>query len=197
MRRITTLVVCTLVLTLCAGAAFAASTTYTDTMKVDYFINNDTSGAPYAYLQLTNTGFSGGNVCADIFVFDPYEEIQECCSCLLTPNGLRTISVYSLTDNTLTGAYVYTGSLRVVAAKTNASGYCPLPTTDITPVSSAIRTWSTHIQSGPSSGYFTITETAGQDAPLSSAELGALQNECYAIGLDGSGAGQCYCGSGD
>jgi hypothetical protein len=193
MRRITTLVVCTLALTLCAGAAFAASTSYTDVMKVDYFINANTEGAPGAVLQLTNTGYSGGNICADIFVFDPYEEMQECCSCQLTPNDLRTLSVNSnLTGNTLTDDVVYTGSIRVVAAKTNASGYCPLPTTAIAPVSYSLRTWSTHIQYGD-----VITETAGQDAPLSSAELGALQNGCFAINLVGSGRGICYCGSGE
>jgi hypothetical protein len=193
MRRITALVVYALALTLCAGAAFAASTSYTDVMKVDYFINANTAGAPDALLQLTNTGYSGGNICADIFVYDPYEEIQECCSCLLTPNDLLTISVdLNLTNNTLTGITPTTGSIRIVAAKTNAHGYCPLPTTAITPVSYALRTWSTHIQYGD-----VITETAGQDAPLSSAELGALQNDCFAIGLDGSGYGICSCGSGD
>ncbi len=193
MRRITTLVVYALALTVCAGAAFAASTTYTDTMKVDYFINASASDTLGDVLQLTNTGYSGGNICADIFVYDPNEEIQECCSCLLTPNDLSTLSVnLNLLSNTLTGYVPATGSIRVVAAKTNASGYCPLPTTAITPVSYAIRTWSTHIQYGG-----VITETSGQDAPLGSAELGALQNDCFAIGLDGSGFGICTCGSGD
>ncbi len=196
MRRITTLVVCTLALTLCAGAAFAASTTYTDVMKVDYFINANTAGAPDEVLQLTNTGYSGGYVCADIFVFDPYQEMQECCSCTLSPNDLRTLSVNSnLTGNPLTDVTNTTGSIRVVSAE-ETSGYCPTPYKDITPVSYTVRTWSTHIQN-VSSDTYSITETAGQDATLSSSELTALTNGCYAIHLDGSGHGICTCGSGE
>jgi hypothetical protein len=179
-------------MTLCAGYAFAAGPYY-DALKVDYFINANTSGAPDAVLQLTNTGYSGGNICADIFVFDPVQEMVECCSCSLTPNDLRTLSVNTdVTGNTLTDTVVTTGSIRIVAAKVNGSGQCPLPTTQITPVSYSLRTWSTHIQTGNQ-----ITETAGQDATLSSAELGALQNGCFAINLVGSGEGTCSCGTGD
>jgi hypothetical protein len=192
MRRITTLVVCTLALTLCAGAAFASGP-YSDTMKVDYFINANTSGDKVAVVQLTNTGYSGGNICADVFVFDPEEEMQECCSCLLTPNDLRTLSVnVDLTSNTLTHDVITTGSIRVVSAQVNGSGSCPLPTTEITPVSYTLRAWATHIQTSD-----TITEAASQDATLSSSELGALQNGCFAINLVGSGSGICTCGTGD
>jgi hypothetical protein len=195
MRRITTLVVCTLALTLCAGAAFGsiATTTYTDTLKVDYFINANTSGDSVAVVQITNTGYSGGNICADVFVFDPYEEMQECCSCQITPNDLRTLSVNKdLTANTLTHDVLTTGSIRIVSAAVNGSGSCPLPTTQIAPVSYGVRSWATHIQTGNH-----ITEAASQDAPMSSAELSALQNGCFAINLVGSGSGQCTCGTGE
>jgi hypothetical protein len=198
MRRIATLVVCTLAVTLCAAAAFAGTTsktttTYPDTLKVDYFINANTSGDSVAVVQLTNSGYTGGNICADVFVFDPQEEMQECCSCLLSPNDLRTLSVnVDLTANTLTHDTLTTGDIRIVAASTNGSGACPLPTTDISPVSYALRAWATHIQTGNQ-----ITEAASQDATLSSSELGALQNGCYAINLVGSGSGTCTCGTGD
>lgn len=192
MHRITKLVVCTLALTLCAGYALAATTSYTDTLKVDYFINANTEGDWVAVVQVTNTGYSGGNVCADVFVFDPYEEMQECCSCLITPNDLRTLSVNKdLTANTLTHNVLTTGSIRIVSAATS-SGSCPLPYKNITPVSSTVRSWATHIQTGNH-----ITESASQDAPLGSSELTALQNGCYAINLVGSGSGVCSCGTGD
>jgi hypothetical protein len=49
MRRITMLVVCTLALALCAGFAAAATTPPpADTLKVDYFANANTAGAPDA-----------------------------------------------------------------------------------------------------------------------------------------------------
>jgi hypothetical protein len=79
--------------TLFAGSALAATTPPADTLKVDYFSNANTSGAPDATVRLTNPGTAAGNMCASMFVFDENQELTECCSCLLTPDGLRTLSV--------------------------------------------------------------------------------------------------------
>src|ERR1700686_5534348 len=100
MKTITMLVVCTLALTLCTASAFAQA----DTMKVDYFANANTAGAPDGTMRLDNPGtYASGNVCASIFVFDSSQELTECCSCLLTPDGLRTLSINGdLTSNPLT-----------------------------------------------------------------------------------------------
>ena len=46
MRRTTMLVVCTLALTLCA--VYAAASEPADTLKVEYFANANTAGAPDA-----------------------------------------------------------------------------------------------------------------------------------------------------
>jgi hypothetical protein len=196
MRRTTMLVLCALAVTLFAGSAFAG-TTYPDTLKVDYFINAVPNGGnsgialTSAVVQLTNTGTTGGNLCADIFVYDPFQEISECGSCLTTPNDLRTLSVNNdLTDNPLTGVLLHTGSIRIVSAATHG-GSCPLPTSGIVPTA-GIRSWATHIQTGNQ-----ITETPSQDETLSAAELGALQNGCFAIALAGSGRGILTCGTGE
>jgi hypothetical protein len=192
MHRTTMLVVCTLALALCAGSAWASTTTPpADTLKVDYFANANTGGAADATVRLTNPGTGAGNVCASIFVFDPRQELTECCSCLLTPDGLRTLSVNTdLTANPLTGKILTTGLIKIVST-IPISGACPLPTRVVpTP---ALRSWATHIQNSS----FTITETASQDATLSSNEVSRLQAQCYAISLDGSGSGQCTCGTGD
>jgi len=202
MFRTTTLVVCTLVLALSAGVAAASTTPPPDTLKVDYFANANTAGAPDGTVRLTNPGTfqpvskSGGygnpNICAAVYVFDPYQEMSECCSCFLSPDGLRTLSVnVDVTGNPLTGVVLKTGLIKVVSTPTNNSNYCPLPTS-LYP-SPAIRAWTTHIQNSN----FSITETASQDATLSAVEVSRLQNECYAIQLDGSGKGICTCGVGD
>jgi hypothetical protein len=192
MHRTTMLVVCTLALALCAGSAWASTTTPpADTLKVDYFANANTAGAPDATVRLTNPGTGAGNVCASIFVFDPKQEMSECCSCLLTPDGLRTLSVNTdLTANPLTGKILNTGLIKIVST-VPIGGACPLPTR-FTPTP-AVRSWATHIQNSN----FTITETASQDATLSSNEVTRLQAQCFAISLDGSGSGQCTCGTGD
>jgi hypothetical protein len=110
---------------------------------------------------------------------------------LLSPDGLRTLSVNTdLTSNPLTGVLLTTGTIYLISTPT-VGGACPLPST-VTPTP-AIRAWATHIQNGS----FAITETASQDATLSSGEQIALQNACHAIKLDGSKHGVCTCGTGD
>jgi hypothetical protein len=190
MRRITMLVVCTLALTLCVGYA-AAQTPAADTLKVDYFSNANTGSAPDGTVRVTNPGTAGNNLCAAIFVVDPEQELSECCSCLVTPDGLRTLSVNTdLTGNPLTGVKLTTGAIKLVSTPTRGN-LCPTPSA-FTPTP-AIRAWATHIQNSS----FAITETASQDATLSAAEVGRLERECSGIVLDGSGRGICTCGTGD
>ena len=190
MRRITMLVVCTLALALCAGVAMAQQPP--DTLKVDYFANANSAGAPDGTYRITNPGTAGGSLCAAIFVFDPDQELTECCECFVSPDGLRTLSVNTdLTGNPLTGVILTTGVVKIVSTPTKG-GTCPLLPVSISPIA-GIRSWGTHIQNGS----FAITETASQDATFSAAEQVGLQNQCHAIHLDGSGAGICSCGTGD
>lgn len=190
MSRTTLLIACTLVasLALLAGSA-AAQTPGVAAMpgvySVDYFANANTSGAPDATTRIINPGLSGGNLCADIFVFDPDEEISECCSCLTTPDGLLTLSVNNdLTSNPLTGVVLTTGIIKIVSAATTG-GNCPLPTRG-TPVPT-LRAWTTHVQNG-SAG---VTETGDQSVSLSVAEGQALLAQCTDIARAGSGHGIC------
>jgi hypothetical protein len=168
-----------------------ATTPPADVFKVDYFSNANTAGAPDGTVRVTNPGTAAGNVCASIFVFDPYQEMSECCSCLVTPDGLRTLSVNTdLTKNPLTGVVLSTGVIKIIST-IPVAGLCPLPTVvNSTP---AIRAWVTHIQNGT----YAITETNASDATLSVNEVTTLQRDCTAIKLDGSGHGVCSCGSGD
>jgi hypothetical protein len=189
--RTTVSVVCTLALALCAASAWAQSTPPADSLKVDYFANANTAAAPDATVRLTNPGTAGANICASIYVFDVNEEMSECCSCFLSPDGLRTLSVNTdLTSNPLTGVVLTTGVIKMVSSKVVA-GACPLPT-KITAIAT-LRAWTTHIQDVS----YVETEGNSQDATLSSGELTSLQTECHAIGLDGSGKGVCSCGTGD
>jgi hypothetical protein len=191
-RQTTTLVVIALSLALCSGSA-AAQTIPADVLKVNYFSNANTPSAPDGTVRLDNPGTAPGNVCANIFVFDAAQELSECCSCFLSPDGLRTLSVNTdLTSNPLTGSSsTLTGGVIKIISTTLTAGACPLPT-NINPIP-ALRAWTTHIQNVT----FAETETAGQDATLSTGELSRLKAECTAVKLDGSGAGICSCGTGD
>jgi hypothetical protein len=165
------------------AASLSAQVIDPDTFKVSYFANNGTT--PDGTVRLTNVGTSGGNVCADIYVFDPMQELAECCSCRITPDGLSTLSVVGdLTANTLTGVPLVTGAIKIVSSST-CSATTPKP-------ASGIRGWATHVQNSGA-----LTETEFTDSGLSAAELSRLSAECSAIHLDGSGKGICTCGSGD
>ena len=90
------------------------------------FANNGTSGAPDATVRITNPGTSigidddtapvtNGNLCAMIYVFDNDQQMTECCGCLTTPDGLRTLSVTKdLTSNPLTGVVSKNGDIKSV-----------------------------------------------------------------------------------
>src|SRR5580658_4269897 len=92
MKRSTMVVVCSLALAFCAVSAWGQAPP-ADTLKVDYFANANTAGAPDGTLRITNPGTAGANLCAAIFVFDPSQELSECCRCFVSPDGLRTLSV--------------------------------------------------------------------------------------------------------
>ena len=62
-------------------------------------------------VNITNTGASStvafptqnGNICANVYVFSPDEQLISCCTCLVTPDGLISLSARNdLISNTLT-----------------------------------------------------------------------------------------------
>ena len=64
-------------------------------------------------VNLTNTGqFSSrpgvpdaqnGNICANVYAYSPDEQLVSCCTCVVTPNALNSLSVVNdLASNTLT-----------------------------------------------------------------------------------------------
>jgi hypothetical protein len=194
MRKTQLVVICTVVasLLLLTGMGLAEEGKKpqppADTLKVDYFANANTSGAPDGTVRIVNPGTTFATVCADIYVFDTTQEMSECCQCTLSPDSIRTLSVDTdLTSNPLTGHVLNAGAIKVVSSVCgDASKLNPEP---------AVRAWATHIQNTKSA--FVITEGESQDATLSSGEVSSLDSECNAIEIDGSGAGICTCGTGD
>ena len=161
-------------------------------MALSYFSNAHTSGVADATVRLTNPGVTGGNLCAEIYVFDQSQQLSECCGCLVSPDGLRTLSVNGdLTSNPLTGVQSRTGVVKVVPADASVNPSCD-PTV-IAPKAS-LAAWSTNIQKQAASA-FTITETTFQPGPLGDDELAALQSQCSFSHTLGSGQGVCSCGT--
>src|ERR1700722_13729315 len=126
MHRHLTLVLATLAL---SAAAFAQnfSTSSGTTFRSDgayqigYAANLNIGDTE---INLTNdgirAGFYGngslGNICANVYTFDPQEEEISCCSCLITPNGLNSLSAKKdLVNDTLTPATPNSIVIKLVA----------------------------------------------------------------------------------
>jgi hypothetical protein len=164
-----------------------------DVYKVNYFSNN-AGAAPDATVRIDNPGLTYGNLCAMIYVFDADQQLSECCGCVETHNGLRTLSVRrDLTSNPLTGRISTNGVIKVVSAAINNSP-CD-PTSNVSPKAN-LRVWVTHIQNAVGTA-FPITETESSDSTLGATELANLQAQCAFINILGSGQGICSCGTGD
>jgi hypothetical protein len=187
-RILPVLVIALLVLTLSSVTAVAQ-----DVYKLNYFSNNSGS-APDATVRIDNPGLTYGNLCAMIYVFDADQQLSECCGCVETHNGLRTLSVRKdLTSNPLTGRVSTNGVIKIVSAAVNNSP-CD-PTANVSPKTN-LRAWGTHIQNAVGSAY-PITETEFTDSTLGATELANLQAQCAFISILGSGQGICTCGYGD
>jgi hypothetical protein len=187
--RLTTLAAIILTLSLCAVAAHAQEPS--GAYKVDYFDNAHTTGAPDATVRITNPGTAGAGICANIFVFNTDEELQQCCACPLVPNGLRKLSVNNdLTSHPLTGVTLTSGTIEIVSTAQTATGQCEAPY-NLKPIQ-ALSAWATHIQDSS----FTVTESPSQDATLSQWEISTLGKQCGAINR-GTTGGPCTCGTGN
>jgi hypothetical protein len=174
--------------TIGAGVASAQ-----DVFKVNYFSNN-AGAAPDATVRIDNPGLTYGNLCAMIYVFDADQQLSECCGCVETHNGLRTLSVRrDLTSNPLTGVISSNGVIKIVSAAVNNSP-CD-PTSNVKPTAN-LRAWVTHIQNAVGTA-FPITETESSDSTLGATELANLQAQCDFVNILGSGHGICSCGTGD
>jgi len=187
-RILPVLVVALLVLGIGSGIAMAQ-----DVYKLNYFSNN-AAPAPDATVRIDNPGLTYGNLCAMIYVFDADQQLSECCGCVETHNGLRTLSVRrDLTSNPLTGRVSTNGVIKVVSAAVNNSP-CD-PSSNVSPKAN-LRAWGTHIQN-PVGAAYPITETEFTDSTLGATELANLQAQCAFVNILGSGQGICSCGTGD
>ena len=163
--------------------------------QVSYFSNSTVPGAPDGTLRLVNDGAGGdaspaGDICAAIYVFSFDEQLQECCSCKITPNGLLTLSINNnLVANQLSRGPFHRGVIKTVSTAP-VNGTCNAGSWTI---KLGLHGWTTHIQHVTATTY-SITEERNADASLSAAEAADLQEDCLVNVIDnGSGFGVCDC----
>ena len=144
-------------------------------------------------IRLVNFGAAGtpltspvGDVCANIYVFDANQEMVECCSCRITPNGVIRLSVeYSLTSNPVTGVVPVNGDIKIVSTAAGTSACTPL-SYNAGLLDSTVG-FETHLHQG------FITETQVPAAAFSGQEQSFLPQACQFARYLGSGKGVCSC----
>jgi hypothetical protein len=183
-----------------------------------------------SYIDVTNTGGNGasllgpgfgaaqaGNICVNVYAFDPSEEMIACCSCLVTPDQTVNLGVNAdLTVKTLTGVPETSVTVKLLAslntttplggvagvygctnsAATVVTGAAASGTNTVAPFGMAA--WGTTLHPGVTAASgVTATETPFTPATLSSGaagsnnELQSLTGRCAAIIGNASGYGIC------
>jgi len=160
-----------------------------------------------SYIVLSNSGSSGapllgpglgatiGNICVNVYVFDPGEEMVSCCSCLVTPDQVVNLGVNrDLTAKTLTGVIPNSVTIAVLgtlaggdgtgASCTNSAG-----TLTTAHLAGSTLAWNTTLHSSPSG--LATTEHPFTSGTLGSGELASLTSRCAAIIGNASTFGVC------
>jgi len=175
MMKSTRLLVC---LSMAVGllALFGQSSSAADTVD-DYYVGYYNLGpnAPFISsgdntLRIVNPGTSGGNLCANIYLFDSSQNMQACCSCYVSPDGMLNLSVQNLLGSS---SRVRSGVIKVVSGSV-ANG---CSATTVTPTDE-LRGWIAHF---PGIGFPPASAISEQEllgADLSATELANLQSEC-------------------
>jgi uncharacterized repeat protein (TIGR01451 family) len=172
-----------------AGNTGSAAITTGDPYQVRYSGNLN---AGDSVVNLTNAGTADGNICANVYVFSPDEQMVACCSCLVTPNGLKSLSVRNdLVNNTLTPASPSSVIIRLLTSQPVGGGCNPTSPTPIN-LLSGISAWGTTLHALPTIPVtYGVTETGFSPTALTTAELSRLTAFCGFIQGNGSGYGIC------
>jgi hypothetical protein len=142
-------------------------------------------GTGDSVINITNTGVSGGSICANVYAFSPDEQLISCCSCTVTPSALVSLSVRAdLISNTLTPALPTSIVVKLLAS----TGPCNAAVA--APGGSGLLAWGTTVHALPA-GAFAVTESAFQRAGLSAAEFARITSFCGFAQANGSGFGLC------
>jgi hypothetical protein len=151
MKKLAVVLSLTLVIVLLGGSALAQNLGDNSVYFTTYYSNANTTGAPDAVLRLVNDGDTStaevegvpnGNLWASFYVFDDSQELQQCCNCFISANGMLSESINKELRNPandLTGrAETYAGVIKVISTSN------PDPTNNVP--YPGLRGWMTQVQ---------------------------------------------------
>jgi hypothetical protein len=178
----------------CATIAFAQDVGGpADKFQVRYASNLNIGDS---VINITNAGTQNTaagaltNICANVYTFSPDEQLISCCSCVVTPNALVSLSANSdLVSNTLTPAHPTSIVVKLVATAGTACNASNVPVANL---AGGMRAWGTTLHAAPTTPVsYQVTETEFSQAGLSAGELARITSFCGFIQANGSGFGIC------
>jgi hypothetical protein len=185
------------------GNSATATIVVGDVFEITYASN---LAAGDAEVNITNTGANGaplngpgvgnptGNICVNVYAFSPDEQLISCCSCLVTPNGLVSLSVEKdIVANTLAGVKPGSVVVKLVSTLAGPSGSgttCTNSAAAPSPLAPGLEAWRTSLHVAAAGGFAT-SETGFTQATLSPGELASVANRCANIIGNGSTFGIC------
>lgn len=130
------------------GGSFSVTITVTplgDVFQVNYAANLSHGDS---VINITNTGADGGhNLCVNVYAFDPSEELIACCSCVVTPNALVSLSAQAdLISNTLSPSTPRAIVIKLLATDAGA-GSCDPARVSFDNLAPGLRAWGTTARS--------------------------------------------------
>jgi hypothetical protein len=168
-------------------------------------------GVGDSVINITNAGgesttafpAQNGNLCVNVYTFSPDEQLVSCCSCLVTPDGLVSLSARNdLISNTLTPGVPTSVVIKLLASvtRTGTAASCNAATVGTEDNAIALflslAAWGTKIHAlpvtpGSPATTYGVTETPFVRATVSPAELNRMTMLCGFIQTNGSGFGIC------
>ncbi len=166
----------------------------TDSYQLNYASNLSIGDS---VVNLTNSGAlngldPAGNICVNVYTMDAAEEMISCCSCLVTPNALDSLSVLNdLVADRLTAPFPGEVVIKLLANAPDP-GLCNASSPNFQNLTPGLLAWGTKLHQNPAAlGTYRVTESPFQKATLSASELTKLSSYCGFIQSVGSGYGIC------
>jgi hypothetical protein len=193
-----------------------------------YFSNANTTGGQ-AFINITaplegnetatNPAVNQGETCAMIYGFDTAQNMQVCCGCPITADGLLTLQISTnLAPNPVgSSSILMDGSIRILSTLPNsipglppgpdifcdpATSVCCDPAASLngntlTPASELVA-WASHVQNSQiTESEFLVTNSADPPPPEEPSDRSSLPEACAEILALGTGSGVCTCPFGD
>jgi hypothetical protein len=141
----------------------------------------------------TRNGFDpAGGICANVYVFDPSEELVACCACYISPDGLRSLSVkQDLVSNTLTPGVPGSVLIKLLASTPLGATTCDPASPTAANLEPGLVAWGTDLHQNTTTGTYQVTEKPFETAGSSATELTKLTTFCGFIQANGSTFGIC------